>query len=57
MNTIRPNAFSSNYVSQIPPFKPAPYKKPTLVQPVHDITTNIAIVDEGKKMRMSKASI
>ena len=57
MRSTPPNAFSTAYPSQIKPFKPAPYKRPTLVQPSANIHANIANFDEGKKMRMSKASI
>ena len=51
------NPFSRDYVSQIEPFKAAAYKKPPLKQPNFDIRSNIAIANEGKKMRMRKASI
>jgi len=51
------NPFSRDYVSQITPFATRVYKKPLLKQPDFDIRSNIAIANEGKKMRMRKASI
>jgi len=56
-NTKPANAFSPNYISEIVPFRPALYKRPVPVQPLYNLTDNIAPNEKGKRARLLKTNI